>query len=63
MVKIFNNVIEYYEAIKIDISMKFLMAQKRFYNDIMSGGVRTKLKIQCDFNLVFPSSTGKRECE
>ena len=40
MVKIFNNVIEYYEAIKIDISMKFLMAQKRFYNDIMSGGVR-----------------------
>ena len=40
MVKIFNSVIEYYEAIKMDISKKFLMARKRFYNDIMSGGVR-----------------------
>ena len=42
MVKIFNNVIEYYEAIKTDISMKFLMAQKRFYNDIMSAESENK---------------------
>ena len=40
MVKIFNNVIEYYEAIKMDISKKFSMARKRFYNDLMGGGVR-----------------------
>ena len=56
MFKIFNSVIEYYEAIKMDISKKFLMAQKRFYNDIMSGGVReqnwkynvTSIEIECE---------------